>query len=289
MKKVVVITGTSTGLGLETAILFAKQNFTVYATMRNLAKQDLLLAAAKTNNVIVQVLPLEVTSITSITSAITTIVEKEGRIDVFINNAGAGFAKTTEQATEEEVDWVLDVNFKSVVRCVKAVLPVMRAQKSGHIINISSVGGLVGQPFNELYCAAKFAVEGYTEAMATYLPQNFGIHFTAVEPGGIATEFTKSATEKTLGTTGLPQDNYLPIIQQYIGKRQERAAAGNTPSFQTATEVAEVVLQVAQTSTPPIRIRTSAWAEVFCNFKTEKDPNGLLQNQAVIESMLGSK
>jgi NAD(P)-dependent dehydrogenase (short-subunit alcohol dehydrogenase family) len=107
----------------------------------------------------------------------------EGKIDVLINNAGAGFVRTVEQATEEEIRWVTDVNYFGTVRCIKEVIPHMRSARSGHIINISSVGGLVGQPFNELYCASKFAVEGLTEAMATYMEPAFGIKFTVVEPG----------------------------------------------------------------------------------------------------------
>jgi len=160
MKKVVLITGTSTGLGLATSILFAKKGFKVYATMRNLAKKDLLLEAAKNANVEVQIEQLDVTDMSSINTCVEKIIETEGQIDMLINNAGAGFVRTTEQATEEEILWVTDVNYHGVVRCTKAVIPYMRKARSGHIINITSVGGLVGQPFNELYCAAKFAVDG---------------------------------------------------------------------------------------------------------------------------------
>ncbi|MEL6822334.1 MAG: SDR family NAD(P)-dependent oxidoreductase, partial [Calditrichota bacterium] len=134
-----------------------------------------------------------------------------------INNAGAGFAKTTEHATMEEVEWVTDVNYHGVVRCTKAVLPHMRKQQSGHVINITSVGGLVGQPFNELYCAAKFAVEGYTEGLATYLTQKFGIQFSIIEPGGIVSEFLTSAMQKTVTDGQMTLEPYQSILEKYMG------------------------------------------------------------------------
>lgn len=149
MKRNVIITGTSTGVGFESAILFAKQNFKVYATMRNLKKADALQERITTENLDIEILELDVTDTRSIKKAVETVVAKDGQIDLLINNAGAGFAKTTEQATEEEIRWVTDVNYLGTVFCTQAVLPYMRQQKSGQIINITSVGGLVGQPFNE--------------------------------------------------------------------------------------------------------------------------------------------
>jgi len=209
MSKVVVITGTSTGLGLAAAVLFAKNDYTVYATMRNLAKKDLLLAAAKKEKVKVHLEQLDVTKTRSVQNCINKIIKKEGKIDCLINNAGAGYIRSTEQATMAEVEWVTDVNYYGVIRCTKAVLPHMRAAKSGHIINITSVGGLVGQPFNEFYCAAKFAVEGYTEALASYITENFGIKFSLVEPGGITSEFANAVLAQAASTGGMREDVYL--------------------------------------------------------------------------------
>ena len=287
MKKTVLITGTSSGLGLETALLFAKQGFEVYASMRNLDKSKTLLQKAEAEDIKIHSLKMDVCDVESIHTGIEHVLKESGRIDILINNAGAGFAKPTEHASDDEMKWVLDTNLLSVMRTTKAVLPHMREQKSGHIINISSVGGLVGQPFNELYCAAKFGVEGFTEALTTYLTAHFGIHFTAVEPGGISTEFTNSAMQKTMGTEGLPQDGYLPIVQKYMGTRQARVEKGETQSFQTAEQVAQVVLQVAEDENPPIRIRTSDWAEELCHFKTDADPDGKIQNDKVIHQFLG--
>jgi len=274
MKKNVLITGTSTGLGLESAILFAKNGYKVYASMRNLKKADTLKEKIENENLDITILQLDVTDVQSINSAVETIIEQDGKIDVLVNNAGAGFAKTTEQATEQEIKWVTDVNYHGVVFCTQAVLPFMRKQKSGQIISVTSVGGLVGQPFNELYCGAKFAVEGFMEGLATYVSDAFNIKITCVEPGGIKTEFMNSAVSKTAVDGALATGEYLPIFQSYMAGIQKRASEGEAQSYQTGAEVAEVLLKVIKTENPPFRIRTSHWAEQFCSLKTQADPDG---------------
>ncbi|QCX38977.1 SDR family oxidoreductase [Aureibaculum algae] len=274
MKRNVLITGTSTGVGFESAILFAQNGFKVYATMRNLKKAAPLQKKIEEDNLDIELLPLDVTKMESIEAAVQTIIKKEGKIDVLVNNAGAGFAKTTEQSTEEEIRWVTEVNYHGVVFCTQAVLPYMRKQKSGQIISITSVGGLVGQPFNELYCGAKFAVEGFMEGLATYVSDAFNIKITCVEPGGIATEFMTSAIEKTAVEGQFATGEYLPIFERYMAGNQKRATESKESVYQTGKEVAEVVLNVAENENPPLRIRTSKWAEDFCNLKTEADPDG---------------
>jgi NAD(P)-dependent dehydrogenase (short-subunit alcohol dehydrogenase family) len=276
MKKNVLITGTSTGVGFESAILFAYQGFKVYASMRNLAKGHALLEKIEKENLDIELLQLDVSDLKSIQKAVDTIVEKDDKIDVLINNAGAGFAKTLEASSQEEIDWVTDVNYTGVVRVTKAVLPFMREKKAGHIINITSVGGLVGQPFNELYCGAKFAVEGFTEALASYVSEPFNIQFSLVEPGGIATEFMNNAVAKTVNEKGeMASGVYAPIFQKYMEGAQNRARDEEGPSlYQTSGDVAAVILQVATSLNPPFRIRTSEWAENLCQLKTQADPDG---------------
>ncbi|GAL62604.1 SDR family oxidoreductase [Algibacter lectus] len=274
MKKNILITGTSTGVGFESSILFAKNNYKVYATMRNLKKAEALKKRIEEENLDIELLSLDVTSIESIQSAVNIIIEKDGKIDVLLNNAGAGFAKTTEQSTEDEIRWVTEVNYHGVVFCTQAVLPFMRKQKSGQIISITSVGGLVGQPFNELYCGAKFAVEGFMEGLATYVSDAFNIKITCVEPGGIATEFMTSAIEKTAKEGQFATGEYLPIFERYMAGNQKRAEESTEQVYQTGAEVANVVLNVAQNENPPLRIRTSQWAEDFCELKTKADPDG---------------
>lgn len=274
MTKNVLITGTSTGVGFESAILFARNNYKVYATMRNLDKADQLRQKIEEEILNIELLPLDVTKVETITTAVNTIVDKDGKIDVLVNNAGAGFAKTTEQASEEEIRWVTDVNYHGVVFCTQAVLPYMRQQKAGKIISITSVGGLVGQPFNELYCGAKFAVEGFMEALATYISDAFNIQITCIEPGGIATEFMTSAIKRTAVEGQFATGEYAPIFERYLAGNQKRAHEGKEQVYQTGAEVAQVVLDIAQNENPPLRIRTSQWAEDFCALKTQADPDG---------------
>ena len=274
MKRNVLITGTSSGVGLEASLLFAQKGYKVYASMRNLAKATALKEKIEEAHLDIEILELDVTKVDSIKKAVETIIEKDGQIDVLVNNAGAGFAKTTEQASEEEIRWVTDVNYHGVVFCTQAVLPYMRKQRSGQVISITSVGGLVGQPFNELYCGAKFGVEGYMEGLASYLGDAFNIKFSCVEPGGISTEFMTSAVEKTAVDGQLATGEYLPIFQQYLKKNQERASEGAAQIYQTGQEVAAVIMNIAENEHPPMRIRTSKWAEELCELKTKADPDG---------------
>lgn len=281
--KVILITGTSTGLGASIAIQAARRANTVYATMRDLKKMDPVAQAAAQVGAKLNFLALDVQNANSVNAAVAEVMKREGRIDVLVNNAGSGYARPTEQAPWEDIEWVMDVNFMSVVRTTKAVIPHMRKARAGHVVNISSVGGLVGQPFNEVYCAAKFAIEGYTEALASYMPL-LGLKFTAIEPGGIKSEFFASAMKRTMETGGMPQDpDYYPILQRYLATSRERG----TTAYQTADEVAAVVLKCIESRDPPIRIRTSPWSNDLCHLKTASDPDGKKLQKKVMEMFLG--
>lgn len=283
MPKVILITGTSTGLGVATAVQAAQAGHTVYATMRNTQKRGTLDAAAQVAGVSLNVLQLDVQDTGSVNAAVDTVITEQGRIDVLINNAGMGYVRSLEQAEETDIQKILDINYTGVTRCIKAVMPHMRKARAGHVINISSVGGLVGQPFNEIYCGAKFAVEGLTEAMASYITPAFGIHFTAVEPGGIASEFANTVLEQVEQTGGMLEDEYLPILQKYIAGSQNRQETG---IYQTADEVAAIVMKVMGSEHPPVRTRTSEWSEDFSKLKTGLDPDGLKQQSLVAEQFL---
>lgn len=282
-KKIALVTGTSTGLGVEISLGLAKNDYRVYATMRNLKKKDLLESKIREEILDIKILELDVQKQESVQSAIDLILKDEGKIDLLVNNAGAGMVKTTEHVKDEEVEWMFDVNLKGVIRCTRAVLPYMRENKSGHVINISSVGGLVGQPFNEIYCAAKFGLEGYTESLASYVTPSFNIHFTCVEPGGIKSEFANNVLKHISETGGMPTDEYGPILQKYIGGAGDNRAED---IYQTAKEVANVVIDCTKSENPPLRVRTSNWANKFCDLKTRADPDGLKLVESVREQML---
>ena len=178
---VIFITGISSGFGLETARLLAQEGHTVYGTVRREVEP---LPP-------VHYIQLDVRDREAVMQAVNEIVEKEGRIDVLVNNAGMGIGGPLEFATEEEIRLQMDTNFMGLVHCADAVLPHMRRQKSGKIIALSSIGGLMGLPFQGFYSASKFAIEGYCEALRLEA-QPLGIQVVVLRPGDFATGFTGS-------------------------------------------------------------------------------------------------
>jgi len=180
MQKVILITGVSSGFGKATAELLSSKGHIVYGTSRKPLETNGI------NNLV-----MDVTKPETIKAAVAEIMSKEGRIDVLINNAGMGIGGAIELATEEEIQLQMGTNFRGMANVCREVLPVMRKQRSGKIINISSIGGVMGLPYQGWYSASKFAIEGYSEALAAEVKQ-FGISVSMVEPGDFATNFTAS-------------------------------------------------------------------------------------------------
>ena len=178
MKKTVFITGASSGFGKESVRLFSEKGWNVVATMRSPEKEQELTGLAG-----VLVTKLDVTDESTIASAVTKALSAFGQIDVLVNNAGYGALGVLEAASDEEIRRQMEVNFFGLIAVTKAVLPGMRAQRSGVIVNVSSVGGRITFPFSTLYHATKFAVEGLTEALQYELTP-FGIRTKIIEPGG---------------------------------------------------------------------------------------------------------
>ena len=286
MSKIILITGASSGIGLETAIQLAEQGHKVYASMRNLEKSTLLKQEAEKRKVSLSILQLDVLDEQSITDCVSEIINTNNRIDVLINNAGAGFIRTMEQASMDEIKQVMDVNFYGPIRCSKAVLPIMRKQKSGHIINISSVGGLVGQPVNEIYCAAKFALEGLTESLATYLEPYFGIHVSLIEPGGVITEFGNSLTQYFENTGGILNDDYKPLMENYMGYRATFTDEVKEKAFQKPAQIATVIIKCMNDPQPKVRYMTSEGVATFTKVKTSLDPDGEILKTQVRKGVL---
>ena len=168
---VIFITGISSGFGLETARLLSQEGHAVYGTVRR----------EVTSLPQVNYIRLDVRDTKAVQQAVQQIIETEGRIDVLINNAGMGIGGPLEFATEEEIREQMDANFMGLVHCVDAVLPYMRKQGSGKIIALSSIGGLMGLPFQGFYSASKFAIEGYCEALRLET-KPFGITVTVIRP-----------------------------------------------------------------------------------------------------------
>ena len=178
---IVFITGVSSGFGLETARLLAQEGHTVYGTVRREVEPLPQ----------VHYLHVDVRDRDAVMNVVAQVIEKEGRIDVLVNNAGMGIGGPLEFATEEEIRLQMDTNFMGLVHCVDAVLPHMRRQGGGKIIALSSIGGLMGLPFQGFYSASKFAIEGYCEALRLETQQQ-GIKVVALRPGDFSTGFTGS-------------------------------------------------------------------------------------------------
>ncbi len=187
-QKVVLITGCSSGIGLSTAVYLSKKGYKVYASMRNLEKKDNLFSEAKKAKVSIEIVQLDVTDEQSIKKAISFILKKESRIDVLVNNAGFGFGGFLEDCSMEEIKDQFETNFFGLIRVIKEVLPVMRRQRQGYIVNISSIGGRVAFPVLSVYCASKFAVEALTESLRVELAP-FGIKVATINPTSIKTNF----------------------------------------------------------------------------------------------------
>jgi NAD(P)-dependent dehydrogenase (short-subunit alcohol dehydrogenase family) len=187
MTNSILVTGASTGLGLETAVYLAEQGFEVYASMRDLGRRGALDNAAARRNVELHVLQLDITDKTSIDRAVRTVVERAGGIYGLVNNAGIGLRGYFEDLSEEEIRRLFEVNVFGTMAVTRAVLPYMRAVRRGRVVIISSVAGRIGSPSASAYCATKYAQEAFGECLAQEVIP-FGIYVSLVEPGVVETE-----------------------------------------------------------------------------------------------------
>lgn len=195
MNKVILITGASTGIGHATAKYLAEQGHTVYGAARRIEKmQDLKTLGVK-------ILSMDVTDDASMIAGVNEILKNEKRLDVLVNNAGYGSYGALEDVPISEAKYQFEVNIFGLARLTQLVLPQMREQKSGTIINVSSMGGKFGEPHGSWYHATKYAVEGLSDSLRMELKQ-FGINVVVIEPGAIETEWTGIAKDNLLKTSG---------------------------------------------------------------------------------------
>ena len=262
MAKVAVVTGSSSGIGYETSLLLARNEFETYATMRNLKKSVDLQKIAAEERIPLKVLPLDVNDDTSVSNAIDTIVKENGRIDVLVNNAGYDVFGSLEELTIDEIKGQFETNLFGVIRATKAVIPTMRKQGSGTIVNISSLGGRIGlMPFLTAYHSSKFAVEGFTESLRQELAQ-FNIDVILIEPGVIRSNFIdNSKNAKNYNPENSP---YTGTIQKLFEGFQSIMADSSHPK-----DVAEVILKVVNTSSPNVRYSVGKDAESVLKARTE--------------------
>lgn len=238
MKKTVLVTGASSGFGRETVKLFVNKGWNVIATMRSPEKETEL---SRLDGVVV--VRLDVTDKDSIREAVDAGARQFGGIDVLVNNAGYGAFGALEAAPEEVIRQQFEVNLFGLIEVTKAVLPGMRARKSGVIINVSSIGGRVTFPFSTLYHATKFAVEGLTESLQ-YELNPLGIRMKIVEPGGYKTNFA-GRSMSLYGGGGI--DAYQERIDRFLGLLE------HWPMSENIGEVADVIFEAATDGTEKLR------------------------------------
>jgi short-subunit dehydrogenase len=239
MNKIVLITGVSSGIGRESAKLMAENGFTVYGASRRIDKMEDL----KSCNV--NLVELDLLEEKSIESCIEKIIAKEGRIDIVVNNAGYGSYGALEDLDMAEARKQFEVNVFGLARIVQLVLPHMRKNKEGRIINISSIGGSFGEPHGSWYHATKYALEGLSDSLRMELIQ-FGIKVVIIKPGSIKTEWNKIARENLLKISG--NTDYKTLAEKHYKMLEMADNQGSEPIL-----VAKKILEASTTSNPKTR------------------------------------
>lgn len=198
--QVVLITGVSSGIGRSVANAFASKGFEVFGTTRNVRTADVIDG--------VDLVELDVTDAASVGRAVSSVIQRAGRIDVLVNNAGIGVAGAAEESSAAQVQQLFDTNFFGLVRLTAEVLPYLRRQGAGRVINISSVLGFLPMPYGAFYAASKHAVEGYSESL-DHETRKFGVRVSVVEPA-----YTRTSFDTNMVDADSPIDVYAPAASR---------------------------------------------------------------------------
>lgn len=246
-QKVAIVTGSSSGIGYATSLLLARNRFHTYATMRSIKKSADIQEIANKERLPLQVIQIDVNDDASIRNSIEKVGSENERIDVLVNNAGYGLVGAFEDLSVEEIKSQFETNFFGVIRLTQQVLPIMRKQKSGTIVNVSSGAGRIGFPGMSAYVSSKFALEGLSESMS-YELEPFGIKVVIIEPGVIRTNFKKNSvmSKKSLDNSSIsPYSSIIQKIDSSISSMVEHA----TPP----EEVAKAILHAVISNNPKLR------------------------------------
>lgn len=259
MNKTILITGSSTGIGRSAAFKFQKEGWNVIATMRSPEKESEL---NQLDNILVE--KLDVQKLDTIDSAIKAGIEKFGKIDVLVNNAGYGLMGTFESASRESIQRQYDVNVFGLFDVTRAILPHLRSQKNGVIINISSIGGKMTFPLTSLYHSTKFAVEGFSESLHYELAP-MGIQVKIVEPGGVNTDFGGRSLD-------FQHNEALTDYNAYVGSTMDSFQKLMNPEAMSSPElIADVIYQAASDGQAQMRYRAGADAEQLLSARAQMD------------------
>ena len=243
MTKVALVTGSSSGIGYETALLLARNGFDTFATMRNMNKSKEITEVSKRENLPLRVMQLDVNDDRSVADAIKNILNEKKSIEVVVNNAGYGLMGSVEDSSLDEIKAQFETNFFGAIRVIKEVIPVMRKQRTGTIVNVSSVAGRIGFPMGSAYVSSKFALEGLSESMSYELKQ-FGIKIVLIEPGVINTNFAFATPKKALEANS----SYSQLMNKLEENLFSTIANGTPPK-----DVANVILHSITKESPEHR------------------------------------
>ena len=241
----VLITGASSGIGKATALYLAERGCAVFATSRDISRLDGLQAEAAERGVAVTGVELDINSDAAVSQIVAELITQHGAMDALVNNAGFGLWGPVQVLSDAELKSQFETNFFAAVRMTQAVLPAMIEQRHGTIVNISSVLGRIGTPFNGAYASSKFALEGISESLKTEV-QPFGVRVTLVEPGLFRTNFPNNSVRSK--GADIERSAYAPYIERYSGNRDFFHRFGRDPA-----RVAKVVHKVITSSSPNFR------------------------------------
>lgn len=241
MKKVVLITGASAGMGKDMALRLIQEGYVVYGAARRLSHMDDLVARGG------HAIQMDILDEVAIDNAVHRIMDEQGQIDILINNAGYAVWGAVETVSMEDARRQFDVNIFGLASLTKKVIPIMRAQKSGKIINLSSMGGRIYSPFGAWYHATKHALEGWSDCLRIELKE-FGINVVLIEPGAINTEFGDVMMDSMLERSkGTPYEEKLKAMHQATVEMYEKEA-GSPPSV-----ITNLILKAINSKKPKTR------------------------------------